>query len=263
MRLQSISLLLGILEKSRFGLILGIISIHFFFPHFLCHLTRIIMHNNYKDTLVCVTADHGYSFNRYPLRDSVVNNLHGENYHIPFYLINSTRKFRYDKLMLGKDIVATLYDECGFDVPDGVTGISIIDDTNQRDSVIIEYMGPGCPDIRNRKAWFSARSKTRVVSVKANVCTGNITQNDIVEVYNLIEDPLEENNVAKELFDEECDRLFMQIVDRANEIRSEYNPTYSTPNSFNTIVRIKNVKHIVMPLLINPTKLDISDAVFL
>ena len=41
-------------------------------------------------------------------------------------------------------------------------------------------------------------------------------------MYNLIEDPLEENNVAKELFDEECDRLFMQIVDRANEIRSEY-----------------------------------------
>lgn len=183
---------------------------------------KLMNSNNYKDTLVCVTADHGYSFNRYPLRDSVVNNLHGENYHIPFYLINSTRKFRYDKLMLGKDIVATLYDECGFDVPDGVTGISIIDDTNQRDSVIIEYMGPGCPDIRNRKAWFSARSKTRVVSVKANVCTGNITQNDIVEVYNLIEDPLEENNVAKELFDEECNRLFLQIVDRASEIRSEY-----------------------------------------
>ena len=183
--------------------------------------------NNYgdlQDSLICVTADHGYSFNRYPLRDSVVNNFHKENYHVPFYLINSNQNYIYDGFMLGKDIVATIYDECGFGIPSSVSGISILNNKKKRDNVIIEYMGPGCPDIRNRKAWFSARSRTRVVSVKANVLSNSITQNDIVEVYNLESDPLEEVNIAGKVKepDKECSRLFKLICDRISEIRSEY-----------------------------------------
>lgn len=173
------------------------------------------------NTLVCVTADHGYSFNRYPLRDSVVNNLHKENYRIPFYLINSQKSFKYDNFMLGKDIVATLYDECGFDVPPSVTGISVLNQDMKRENVIIEYMGPGCPDIRNRKAWFSARSFSRVVSVKVNVFSQSITKNDIVEIYDLENDPLEELNLVGKLYDPECNKLFMLICDRIKEIRSE------------------------------------------
>lgn len=175
-----------------------------------------------QDSLICVTADHGYSFNRYPLRDSVINNLHKENYHVPFYLINSNQKFKYDEFMLGKDITATIYDACDFEIPSSVSGISILNNNKIRDNVIIEYMGPGCPDIRNRKAWFSARSRTRVVSVKANVFASSITQSDIVEVYDLERDPLEEVNLLGKALDDESCRLFKLICDRIVEIRSEY-----------------------------------------
>lgn len=175
-----------------------------------------------QDTLICVTADHGYSFNRYPIRDSVVNNLHGENYHIPFYMINAKKCFRYDEFMLGKDIVATIYDECGFKIPSSVSGVSVLDKIKKRDHVIIEYMGPGCPDLRNRKAWFSARSKTRVVSVKACVFSLNISENDIVEVYNLEKDLFEENNLVDKVLDDEAKRLFLLICNRISEIRNEY-----------------------------------------
>lgn len=178
--------------------------------------------NQLKDTLICVTADHGYSFNRYPIRDSVVNNLHRENYHIPFYLINSKQKKEYNELMLGKDIVATIYDECGFVLPSSVTGKSVLNSRYKRKNVIIEYMGPGCPDIRKRKAWFSARSKSRVVSVIVNIFSEIISKKDIVEVYNIEDDPLEQVNIVDKPMDDESLELFSQIINRIMEIRNEY-----------------------------------------
>ena len=34
---------------------------------------------NDKNTIICITADHGYSYNRFPLRERLVNNFHEEN----------------------------------------------------------------------------------------------------------------------------------------------------------------------------------------
>lgn len=185
------------------------------------NLFKTIKKNGNMDkTLVCITADHGYSYNRFPLRDRLVNNFHEENYHIPVYIYAGKEyKQDYCHFMLGKDIVATIYDLCNFDLPGGVTGQSILSAENKRDYVIIEYMGPGCPDMRNREAWICARNDKRMVAVKAELSLHSLGTQKIVEAYNLEADPLEETPMND--LDAECIKLFNYIAERWQILKSE------------------------------------------
>lgn len=176
--------------------------------------------NKLEMLTMCITADHGYSYNRYPLRKRLVNNFFEENYSIPLWIYDKCGKHeKYPYYMLSKDLLATLYDWCGLQISSSVTGQSVLGGGKIRDYIITEYMGPGCPDLRNREVWMSARNAKRMVAIKASLNKENLEMSDVVEVYNLTSDPLEER-ALKEL-DDESKMLFEVLDVRWNRIKEE------------------------------------------
>lgn len=187
----------------------------------LSRLFNRIQNEKSEDNLVmCVTADHGYSYNRYPLRERLVNNFYEENYQIPFYLYAGKEVCgEYPYFMLSKDILATLYECCAMKVSESVTGYSVLSGEKNRDYILTEYMGPGCPDLRHREVWISARNELRMVAVQVKLSESQLTYANIVEAYNLVEDPLEQSKLKE--YDEECKELFYKIEHRWRELKEE------------------------------------------
>lgn len=170
-----------------------------------------------KDTLVVVTADHGSSYFFDPVRKSLVNNFHSENYHVPIYIFGGGVQGRScDGMYMGKDVIPTIADICGHAMSGG-SGMSMLNKDNDRESVMIEYMGPGCPDIRLKPVWLSSRSRKYAVSYIGKL-SEEFSESNICEIYDLIKDPEERNNI-KDVRNENINRQIDLIRERFESLR--------------------------------------------
>lgn len=150
-----------------------------------------------ENTIICITADHGCSYNCYPYRKRIVNNCHTENFHIPFILYEKGKKGRtIDYMATSKDIIPTILDYAGIPVPDEVKGKSILGDTWDKKYAMTEYMGPGCPDMRRNKACITIRDRHYVVAYEGSL-QKQFSEDCITEIYDLHTDPLETKNIYK------------------------------------------------------------------
>ena len=176
-----------------------------------------------EDTVIYVTADHGFSFYNHPLRETVPNNFYKESYHVPFIIINNELPCEsisdYHSTM---DIPATILSEAGLALPSHFNGKSALH--SKRDYVTMEYMGGGCPDFYRRPIRYALRNSK--ISLVYSVMLNDKFENGILEQYfDLDKDPLEQHNLVlkKKLLPRDIDVLLDPIRRRHDELREYYN----------------------------------------
>ena len=70
------------------------------------------------------------------------------------------------------------------------SGMNMLSSTKGREMCLIEYLGPGCPDILNKDIFYSAFDEDYKVGVKIKLNDNDIFEN-IVDIYDLKNDPNE------------------------------------------------------------------------
>ncbi len=168
--------------------------------HYIDKKLSLFIHNLEKDlkenTLFVITADHGYSYSNNPVRETVVNNFYNENYHVPFYIFDNYQDVmrpQYNETFYYTfDINPTILNYLGIE-KSSYCGKNIALDEG-RDILLIEYLGPGCPDLSQKEIFYCAFDSKYKVGVKICLSDSNIFDK-IVDVYDLEKDPYEKKNL--------------------------------------------------------------------
>lgn len=156
---------------------------------------------------IFICADHGSSYSFAPYRSNYVNNVHRENYNMPFVIWNNELKHRVVSGFYNtKDIPATIIDMNNLKIPKEYDGMSILKNKS-RNYVLIENVCGGCPDYNLRDFMLGVRNKNYLVVMNLNAYKsfedGNIIsvydlKIDKSELYNLKE-TIDKKIIAKEL----------------------------------------------------------------
>jgi len=160
-----------------------------------------------ENVTIAICADHGSSYTFDPYRSNYVNNVHRENYNMPFViwnkdLVHQTNKYFHNT----KDIPATLLELNGIEIPQEYDGISTLGN-NGRDYVIIENVNGGCPDYNLRDILLGIRNKRYLVVMNLNIHK-SFDEGSIYAVYDLmvdkdelynLKDTIDKNIISKEL----------------------------------------------------------------
>ena len=161
-----------------------------------------------ENTCILLTSDHGTSYTYNPVRNAVVNTFYNENYNIPMLIWSKRLKPELKKKLNGNyssaDIYPTLCDILEIDFKDKFKGISMLQVPKGREYTLIEYMGPGCPDLISKEMWIAVRNNHYILAYK-NAIDKPFDHLHPCEVYCLDDDPnqLENKASSKEILTEE------------------------------------------------------------
>ena len=82
-----------------------------------------------------------------------------------------------------------------------------------------EYPGPGCPDVKNKKLWFSIRDDKYIVGYKVGIYEP--FENGEIVVFDLSNDPYGYYNVFNKLGKEPINYLLVHIEERYKQVKKE------------------------------------------
>lgn len=173
-----------------------------------------------NDTIIVLVADHGSSYSFNPLRNTVVNTFHKENYNIPVMIwsndMKQSQKMYNSSFFMSDDILPTVLSIAGLD-NSMLKGHDMTKDIQGRPYILTEYMGPGVPDMLTREIWMSIRNNNYVLGYKAliNKCIDLDKPNVF---YNLKKDKNEYFN-SKTVNNNEISELKKLINNRFLEIK--------------------------------------------
>lgn len=175
----------------------------------------------WDNTSILVVADHGSSYTYFPLHNNRVNCFDDECYHIPMLIRHPGLKGKtIESYQQSKDVLPTFMDVIGLPVSSNFKGESMLSQSVVRSFVITEYMGPGCPDILNRRIWFSARDKNYIIAYKVAI-SEDFEEGQLAEVYDLKIDPNGYYNIS-DTIDRGCIQYLLSgIQERYLEIKTE------------------------------------------
>lgn len=183
--------------------------------------SELTKRNLLDKTTIAITSDHGSSFGPGPVRsEPFVNNNFSENYRIPFIVYNNKTFLKSQKLATSKDIAPTVDSILGIDIDSSFTGHSLLDSYNQ-DIIHSEYMGPGCPDIYNKKIRFVARNKNYKISYYAKL-SDNFESGELIDIYKYSSDKLEKNNLITRKDEIDISDLLMHLKERFLKLKEQY-----------------------------------------
>ncbi|HBR31107.1 MAG TPA: hypothetical protein DD733_03375 [Clostridiales bacterium] len=176
----------------------------------------------WDNTTLMIVSDHGSSYSYYPLHGIQVNCFDDECYHVPMMIrVPGFTGKTISSFHNSMDVFPTLFDTLGFKKPDSFVGYSMIDENApNKDTVITEYMGPGCPDLLSRRIWFSARDKKYLVAYKVGLYE-NFEDGEINKVYDLTSDPNGYYNISKKINRKRIAYLLETIEKRYYDIKKE------------------------------------------
>lgn len=178
-----------------------------------------------SSTLFIITADHGSSFGFRPVRTSLVNNEHDENYHIPCVFLGNKVKSSEDKrYYTTKDIAKTILEYSGIHNSE-FTGKDILNCSEDSQYAISEYLGAGCPDIARKPINFVIRDNNYCVGLK-QIISKNFSVDNIYCVYDRNNDPEEKVNLISSVNFIKIKYLIDKLELRFNQIQGEY---YESP----------------------------------
>lgn len=168
----------------------------------------------YKDTVILLSADHGSSFRLWPIRNQIVNNLHFENYKIPFVIYNyEYDKFKNENFYSTKDMMKTVLSIAN--IKNDLPGKNIINN-EESDYMITEYLGGGCPDIYRREIQFAYRDSDYSIFAKQSIDAKSL---DVFAVYDRRNDYFEEKNLIKKIDLKSIDNKIELITKRYYQIK--------------------------------------------
>lgn len=176
----------------------------------------------WDSTTLLVLSDHGSSYSFYPLHNSRVNCFDDECYHIPVLLRHPGFKGEeVDTYQNSKDILPTVCDLIGVDIPDEFSGHSMLDPNRPINNyVMTEYMGPGCPDMTARRMWLSIRDDKYIVAYKVGIYE-TFKDGELAEVYDLRTDPHALYNISYKIKKEDIAYLLIPLQKRYEEIKHD------------------------------------------
>lgn len=151
-------------------------------------------------TALLIVADHGSSYTFHPIHNARVNCFDDECYHIPMLMrIPGMKGMEITHYCNSKDVLPTYLDALGLKLDAAFKGHSLLDETYVwPDYVQTEYTGPGCPEVRGRRLWFSVRNKEYMVAYRVAVYE-NFEDGELVEVHDLKKDPKCYYNIANKV----------------------------------------------------------------
>ena len=148
-----------------------------------------------ENTNIYICADHGSSYSFDPFHENYVNNVHRENYNLPFVCIGTDIKPEIKSgLYNSKDIPATIIDIAGISIPKDYNGVSVLKSSG-RDYVLLENVNGGCPDYNNRSILLGVRNHNYLVVISVFLYK-EFDDYALYEVYDLQKDKEERNNLA-------------------------------------------------------------------
>ncbi|MBQ8192741.1 MAG: sulfatase-like hydrolase/transferase [Bacilli bacterium] len=182
----------------------------------LARLFKFLEKNNMLENVnIAICADHGSSYTFAPYRSNYVNNVHRENYNIPFVLWNKNISHMVEKGFYNtKDIPATLLDLNNIKIPKEYDGYSLLK-RKPRDYVLIENVCGGCPDYNLRDILLGIRNKNYLVVMNLNVHK-SFEEGTIHSVYDLKKDKEELHNL-KNIVDMNKIKMELQIIKKEFE----------------------------------------------
>lgn len=170
-----------------------------------------------NNTVICITADHGSSYNSYPHRKTIVNNCHTENYRIPLIIYSQNNNgYESDIISSNINVIPTLLDFLGLPIPEVLQGRSLLQSEKKDNYAITEYMGPGCPDMRRNRVRLTIRNSSYLIAFEGFL-RNPFSDGIITELYDLKEDKLELHNIAGKT-NKEIDLLISYLKKRFEEI---------------------------------------------
>ncbi len=148
-----------------------------------------------ENTLIVITADHGYSFSYLPVRENFVTNFYRENFKVPLMIYNDHASGNDVHIRSSVDILPTVLDM--MDLPENpyFEGKSFYGGDG-KGYVLHEYMGMGCPDILGRDSFLGIRSEEYLLIYRVSV-KKSFAEGTIVEFYDLKKDPYQKNNIIR------------------------------------------------------------------
>lgn len=174
----------------------------------------------WDNTVLTVLSDHGSSYSFYPLHGAHVNCFDEECYHVPVMIrVPDGKSLEVKDYHNSVDTMPTLYDVMGFKRPVEVIGHSLLDTAMaQKDYVMTEYMGPGCPDLLSRPIWFSIRDKNYCIGYKVGIYQ-NFEDGEIAEVYDLSRDRQGFYNITSKIKRGDIEYLLAHLRTRFEEVK--------------------------------------------
>lgn len=173
--------------------------------------------NAMEDTMIFVTADHGFSYSGYPIRDKLINTFYLENFKIPFYAFGTGIKAKkIKKLSSSLDIPPTICSLLGIDLPLSFEGTPLLATTEELQ--MIEYCGGGCPDINDRQLMIAAFDKEYMVASLVRL-EDVFSKKNVTEVYDLRDDPEQRKNLVHKIDFNIVNKYMEAIQNRLVEIR--------------------------------------------
>lgn len=162
-----------------------------------CFFEKLEEEKLLDNTLICITGDHGFSFDYKILRNSSVNNHYLENYNVPFFMYSKNFKENgiFNKMCSSKDILPTFLDIFNFkQLDDSLSGKSLF--AKGENYILLQNIMGGCPDIDYRKVSIGILISNQLIVGEASKIN-NFTDIEITEYYNLKTDPHQTNNLMK------------------------------------------------------------------
>lgn len=143
----------------------------------------------WDNTALLIVADHGSSYSFHPLHGARVNCFDDECYHIPMTMrIPGIKPKEVNHYCNSRDVLPTYLDALGLELDPNFKGHSLLDDNHEWPKYVqTEYTGPGCPEVRGRRLWFSCRDEKYMVAYRVAVYE-NFEDGELVEVHDLTKD---------------------------------------------------------------------------
>lgn len=163
-------------------------------------LTALEKRNILNDTVIIITSDHGTNYPGIPYREKchVVEDFYDEIYRVPISFFNKDLQAKQvTGLCSAIDIAPALLDILGLSIPSCFKGESLVSEGFAgRDYLIMEHMGRGLCDHLRQSILVCVRSKDYKLVYETPPGSA-MGVGFIREVYDLGNDPYEQNNIAQ------------------------------------------------------------------
>lgn len=192
-----------------------------------------------NDFVFIVTADHGYPSNYNPPRPIIYNSFYQENYHIPLIMYDPRKeeKKNITGLYSSLDIMPKVITTCGMTKLDNLSEYDL-EDLKDRDFIIIEYPGPGCPEINTKKIYYSIYNGRYKIGFKEYL-DNKISFDSINGIFNLQEDPYEFRNLKRKMLKRSNSEI-LGLIELVNQRHTEIRNNFAGNKFYQKLIKKEN-----------------------